>query len=111
MADRGFTNDELRLYDLLQQFLALSDDPKVDGRIIILAPDGNIVGDASLAAADIEAATDALLKLNIQRADAADPAAAPLPLGEDDVTDEVADVMADFETGLAALLNSEGGQQ
>jgi hypothetical protein len=109
MADRGFSNDELRLYELLQQFFALSDDPTVAGRIIVLGSDGNIVGDASLSATDIEAATDALLKLNVQRADASDPAAAPLPV-DDDITDEVSDVMAGFDTALAALLDSEGGQ-
>lgn len=70
MAGRGFSDDELRLYDLLQQFLALSADESVAGRIILLGPDGTIVGDATLATADIEAATDALLRMNVQRADA-----------------------------------------
>ncbi len=70
MAGRGFSDDELRLYDLLKQFLALSDDESVAGRIIVQGPDGTIVGDATLAAADIEAATDALLRMNVQRADA-----------------------------------------
>jgi hypothetical protein len=79
MADRGFSNDELRLYELLQQFLALSDDTNVAGRVLFLGPTGAIVGDCTLAADDIEAATDALLKLNIQRTDGMDPAGAPLP--------------------------------
>lgn len=70
MAGRGFSDGELRLYELLQQFLALSGDESVAGRIIILGPDGTIVGDATLAAPDIEAATDALLRMNVQRADA-----------------------------------------
>jgi hypothetical protein len=91
MADRSFSNDELRLYELMQQFLALSDSKDVAGTIILIGPKGTIVGDATLSAADIEAAADALLKLNIQRADGLDPAAAPLPeVDADDVTDVVA---------------------
>ncbi|MFE0845298.1 hypothetical protein [Streptomyces rochei] len=70
MAGRGFSNDELRLYELLQQFLALSDDETVAGRIIVQGPDGTIVGDATLAAVDVEAATDALYRMNVQRAEA-----------------------------------------
>ncbi|MFD5294754.1 hypothetical protein ACFWJU_06060 [Streptomyces mutabilis] len=70
MAGRGFSDDELRLYELLQQFLALSDDETVAGRIIVQGPDGTIVGDATLAAADIEDATQALLWMNVQRAEA-----------------------------------------
>lgn len=109
MADRGFSNDELRLYELLQQFLCLSDSTEHAGTLILIGPKGSIVGDCTLSATDIEAATDALLKLNVQRTDASDPAAAPLP-ADDDITDEVADAMAGFDTDLAALLDSEGGQ-
>lgn len=79
MADRGFSNDDMRLIELLTQFLALSNDPTVAGRLILLAPDGNIVGDASLSGADIEAATDAIRDLNIRRIDKTDPPAGPLP--------------------------------
>lgn len=101
MADRGFSDDELRLYELLQQFLNLSDDTQVAGRIIVLGPTGSIVGDATLAASDIEAAADALLKLNIQRGG---PAADPL--AEDDVTDQdVTEVVTAFEKLLG-----NGGQ-
>jgi hypothetical protein len=104
MADRGFSNDELALYELLQQFLALSDSTEVAGRIILLGSNGAIVGDASLATSDIEAAAGALLKLNIQRADAVDPVADPL--AEDDVTDkDVTDVVTAFEKLLG-----NGGQ-
>ena len=82
MADHAFSNDELRLYELLQQFLCLSDSKQVAGRIIVLGPTGTIVGDASLSAQDIEDATDALLHKNIQRADLDDPPAGPLPFDE-----------------------------
>lgn len=102
MADRGFSNDELALYELLQQFLALSDDATVAGRIILLGPTGSIIGDASLATQDIEAAADALLKLNIQRSDALDPAAEPLlDVDADDIADLVAETQAFLNGGLA----------
>jgi hypothetical protein len=103
MAGREFSDDELRLYELLQQFLGLSDDPTVAGRIILLGPAGNIVGDAALSAADIQAATDVLLNANIARAEASDPNAAspgaePLP---DVDADDVADLVAGAEAFLA----------
>lgn len=100
MADRGFSNDELRLYELLQQFLALSDDTDVAGRIILLGPTGSIVGDATLAGPDIEAAADALLKLNIQRADARDMPAEPLlDVDADDVNDLIREAEAFLGNG------------
>lgn len=104
MADRGFSDDELRLYELLQQFLALSDDTEVAGRIIVLGPTGSIVGDATLAASDIEAATDALINLNRQRADIAEATrpADPLPELDADDTDEF---FGEIEAYLA-----DGGQ-
>jgi len=93
MADRGFSNDELRLYELLQQFLNLSDDPEIAGRIIILGANGAILGDASLAPKDVEDATDALLQLNIRKADAAAGLvpADPLPPVADEDTDALMD--------------------
>ncbi|WP_399559333.1 hypothetical protein [Streptomyces chartreusis] len=84
MADRAFSNDELRLYELLQQFLALSDDTEVAGTLILIGPKGSIVGDCVLSAADIEAAADALLQLNIRRADAAEGLAPAEPLPDDE---------------------------
>lgn len=89
MADRGFSDDDLRIYELLQQLLALSDDTDVAGRVVFLGPTGAIIGDATLSAGDFEAATDALLKLNVQRADAENMPAAPLPIDEGDITDMV----------------------
>lgn len=100
MADRGFSNDELRLYELLQQFLALSDDTEVAGRIIFLGPTGQIVGDASLAARDIEEATDALLALNIRKADVAEGLVPAEPLLDVDA-DDAADLVAETEAFLA----------
>ncbi|MET7713691.1 hypothetical protein [Streptomyces sp. NPDC005407] len=103
MAGRGFSNDELRLYELLQQFLGLSDDKDVAGTLILIGPTGSIIGDATLSAADIEAAADALLKLNVARSDASCPAAAVLdgePLLDVDA-DDVADLVAEAEAFLA----------
>jgi hypothetical protein len=103
MADRSFSNDELRLYELLQQFLALSSDKDVAGTLILIGPKGTIVGDATLSAADIEAAADALLKLNIQRADQTDPPAGALveaePLLDVDAAD-IADLISEAEAYL-----------
>jgi hypothetical protein len=100
MADRGFSDDDLRLYELLQQFLALSDDKDVAGTIILIGPKGSIVGDATLSAADIEAAADALLKLNIQRADVSEGLEPAEPLLDVDA-DDVADLVAEAEAFLA----------
>ncbi|GGS96298.1 hypothetical protein [Streptomyces violaceus] len=71
MADRSFSDDDLRLYDLLQQFLSLSNSTEHGGTLILISPKGSIVGDCTLAPEDLVAATDALLKLNIQRANQA----------------------------------------
>jgi hypothetical protein len=100
MADRGFSDDDLRLYELLQQFLALSDSKDVAGTIILIGPKGSIVGDATLSAADIEAAADALLKLNIQRADVSEGLEPAEPLLDVDA-DDVADLVAEAEAFLA----------
>ncbi|MEU9014271.1 hypothetical protein AB0D12_31780 [Streptomyces sp. NPDC048479] len=103
MAGRGFSDDELRLYELLQQFLGLSDDKDVAGTIILIGPNGSIVGDATLSAADIDAAADALVKLNIARGDADHPAAGSVdadPLLDVDA-DDVADLIDEAEAFLA----------
>lgn len=98
MADRNFSNDELRLYELLQQFLCLSDSTERAGTLILIGPNGTIVGDCTLSAADIEAANDALLKLNVQRADLDDPPAEPLPEIDADDADAL---IAEAEAFLA----------
>ena len=60
MASRGFTDDDMRLYGLAQQFKELSDDEQVAGRIIVLNSKGQIVDDVSLSEEDIENATNRL---------------------------------------------------
>jgi hypothetical protein len=60
MASRGFTDDDMRLYGLAEQFKELSDDEQVAGRIIFLNAKGQIVDDVSLSDADVEAATNRL---------------------------------------------------
>lgn len=64
MASRGFTDDDMRLYGLAQQFKELSDDEQVAGRIIVLNSKGQIVDDVSLSEADVEAATNRLWAAN-----------------------------------------------
>lgn len=101
MAGRGFSNDELRLYELLQQFLGLSDDKDVAGTLILIGPNGSIVGDATLSAADIEAATDALLKGNIARSDADQTTGVDTEPLLDVDADDVDDLVAEAEAFLA----------
>lgn len=60
MASRGFTDDDMRLYGLAEQFKELSDDEQVAGRIIFLNSKGQIVDDVSLSEADVEKATNRL---------------------------------------------------
>ena len=56
MADRQFSNDDMRLYELLQQFLCLSSSTERAGTLLLLGPNGSIIGDCTLSADDIEAA-------------------------------------------------------
>jgi hypothetical protein len=108
MAERSFSNDDMRLYELLQQFLCLSTDTERAGTLLLLGPTGSIIGDCTLSAGDIEAATDVLRNLNVSRGDAIDPPADPLPIDDqDDLCDEdIDDLVGAFEQ----LLKSEGGQ-
>lgn len=102
MADRAFSNDDMRLYELLQQFLCLSDSTEHAGTLLLIGPKGSIVGDCVLSAADIEAATDALLRLNISRGDQTpglEPAE-PLPvIDEEDSEELVAEVEEFLKSG------------
>jgi hypothetical protein len=68
MAERDYTPAEMRLLELHQQLLALSENTEVAGRYILLAPDGTITAAGSLSAPDIDAATDALIAVNVFRA-------------------------------------------
>lgn len=106
MADRQFSDDDLRLYELLQQFLCLSDDTEHAGTLILVGPNGSIVGDVKLSALDIETATDALLGANIRRADAAEGLVPAEPLPELD-SDDAGQVDA-MVTALENIAN--GGQ-
>lgn len=99
MAERAFSDDDLRLYELLQQFLCLSDSTEVAGTLLLIGPKGSIVGDCTLSATDIEAATDALLKLNIQRGDAIDPPADPLPEVDPDDVKQMISALQDLADG------------
>ena len=81
--EHPFSNEEMRLAELLHQFLALSDDQDVAGRLIFRGPKGEYIGETTLSTRDIEAATDALTSVNAYRADLEEaglkPEAAPLP--------------------------------
>lgn len=80
--DRELTNDELRLTEMLRQLLNLSTDNEPAGRIMLLGPDGEFVGDAKLSARDIETVTDALMAVNTYRTDCEEALrpAEPLPV-------------------------------
>ena len=108
MAERDYTNDEMRLEELRQQFLALSADSDCGGRITFRAPNGDYVGEVTLSVRDIEAVTESLISLNHYRAEAADPAAEPLPIDDEDDLDavDIDELVGAFET----LLKNEGGQ-
>jgi len=105
---REFSNDEMRLQEVLRQLINLSGDVDFAGRIVLLAPDGEFVGDAKLSARDIETVADALMAINTYRTDAGDEtgAVAPLPLAEDDLDEAAVD---DVFSGFATLLGSEDG--
>lgn len=92
--DRELTNDEMRLHEMLRQLLNLSTDNGFAGRMVLLDPDGEFVGDAKLSARDIETVTDALMAVKTYRQDceeATRPAAplpgddAPMEFDEDDI--------------------------
>jgi hypothetical protein len=100
MADRDYTPDEMRLVELYHQLIALSDDKTVAGRFIFLGADGAVVAHGSLAARDIEAVTDALISVNIQRADMEEATrpADPLPVLD---ADDAAEFFGEIEAFLA----------
>ena len=77
MASNGFSDDDMHLYGLAQQFRELSDDEQVAGRIIVLNAQGQVIDDVSLSAGDVEKATNRLW--------AANPATG-LAVPDDDIT-------------------------
>lgn len=107
MADRAFSNDELRLYELLQQFLALSDSTEQAGTLILIGPKGSIVGDCVLSADDIEAAADAIRDLNIRRADQAAGLQPAGPLPEDELPTVDPRDVADMISALQDLADGD----
>lgn len=60
MTDREFTPQEAALFDLLTELVGLSDDTENAGRIMVLGPNGQFIGDAVLSARDVEIATKAI---------------------------------------------------
>lgn len=100
--DRPINDQDLRLLDLLAQFIGLSDDTENAGRIMLLGSTGRFIGDCTLSADDIEAAADALLHLNIRRADQAaglEPAEPLLDMDADDAADLIAETEAFLANG------------
>lgn len=82
--DREQPNEnDLRLMAFMEQILNLSQDTDIAGRIMLLGPTGEFIGDASLSPADLEAATRFLAQGNAAKAaheDTIPPApAAPVP--------------------------------
>ncbi|WP_161294027.1 hypothetical protein [Streptomyces sp. SID161] len=95
--EHPFSNEEMRLAELLHQFLALSDDRDIAGRLIFRGPKGEYIGETTLSARDIEAATDALTSVNAYRADLEEAGLKPeAPLPRVDA-EAVTDVVAGFE--------------
>lgn len=103
--DRELTNDELRLQEMLRQLLNLSADQGFAGRIVLLDPDGEFVGDAKLSARDIETVTDALMAVNTYRTDMEEATrpAAPLPVEREPISED--DIEAIGEEAEAFLQN------
>lgn len=99
--ERNPSHEELRLAFLLDQFLALSDDQDNAGRIIFRGPKGEYIGEATLSARDIEAATDALDSLNRYRQDLEEATRPADPLPQVDTTD--------MEQALTQLENLANG--
>lgn len=100
MSDNHFSPENLALTELLQQFLALSDDQDNAGRIIFRGPNGEYIGEAKLSPRDVEAATDALTSVNAYRADMEDAGLVASPLPQVDTAD-VNEVVTGFENLLA----------
>jgi hypothetical protein len=93
--EQPFSNAELRLAELLHQFLALSDDQDCAGRITFRGPSGEFIGEAKLSARDIEAATIALTSVNDYRQGAEEAGlAADVALPQVDASDVTAMVVA-----------------
>lgn len=99
-SEHPFSNEEMRLAELLHHFLALSDDQDCAGRITFRGPNGEFIGEAKLSARDIEASITALASVNDYRQDMEDATrpADPLPAVD---ADDVTEVVTAFEQLLA----------
>lgn len=107
-SEHPFSNEEMRLAELLHQFLALSDDQDFAGRITFRGPNGEFIGEAKLSARDIETVTDALTSVNAYRQQAEDEqltGSADLPPVD---ADDVTDVVDGFESLLANEAHDNG---
>lgn len=105
MSDNPFSPENLALAELLNQFLALSDDQDNAGRIIFRGPNGEYIGEAKLSPRDVEAATEALTSVNAYRADMEEAGLVADTLPQVDKAD-VNEVVTAFESLLA-----NGGEQ
>ncbi|MFJ3043630.1 hypothetical protein [Streptomyces tendae] len=95
--------NDLRLMAFLEQILNLSQDTDIAGRIMLLGPTGEFIGDASLSPADLENATRFLAQGNAAKAaheDTIPPAPVPA-VPADAVLDPV--VEQDFEAYCIGL--------
>lgn len=93
---------------LLHQLQNLDPDGVPALMVTLRLADGTYIGDARLSLPAEDGLVDAVISFSnyLDCTGGAEPASAPLPLAEDDLTDaDVADVMAGFD----ALLNPEGG--
>lgn len=81
MMDREQPNEnDLRLIAFAEQLLALSQDPSIAGRFLLLGPTGQVVAEAALSASDLEDATRFLAQGNAAKAaheDTTPPAPVP----------------------------------
>lgn len=79
--DREQPNEnDLRLIAFAEQLLALSQDPSIAGRFLLLGPTGQVVAEAALSASDLEDATRFLAQGNAAKAaheDTTQPALVP----------------------------------
>lgn len=103
--DRELTNDEMRLHEMLRQLLNLSTDNGFAGRMVLLDPNGEFVGDAKLSARDIETVTDALMAVNTYRQDCEEATRPAAPLPVEPLTATVDDIEAIGDEAEAFLKN------
>lgn len=110
------TPEELAAIELRCALTAMGPDTDRALMLTLRLPDGTHAGDVWLSTTDVRALIDGAASMALvsgaeqQMAaydDDADPAAAPLPLAEDDLTDS--DVDSVF-SGFANLLGSEDGE-